>query len=69
MLNWSREQLSERSSVHLRTIVDFEREARQPRETTLKALKLSLELADVTFLEDDGYGVGVRYAPSPGSRE
>lgn len=63
MLGWAREELAEASSIHLRTIVDFEREARWPRETTLKALQAALEVAGVTFLADDGKGPGLRTKP------
>lgn len=60
-LSWSREQLAAASSVHLRTIVDFERQAREPRLNTLAALQAALEGAGATFLPDDGSGAGVRF--------
>jgi DNA-binding XRE family transcriptional regulator len=61
MMNWPRETLATASGVHLRTIVDFEREARQPRGTTLLALQNALSEAGATFLADDGRGIGVRF--------
>lgn len=65
LLDWSREQLAETSKVAVRTIVDFERGARAPREVTIDAVQRALEGAGVTFLADgetiDG-GPGVRLA-------
>jgi transcriptional regulator with XRE-family HTH domain len=63
LLNWSREELALASNVALRTIVDFEREARAPRATTLKALQTGLEQAGVAFLPDHGKGAGLRFKP------
>lgn len=60
LLDWSREQLVDVSRVGLRTIVDFERGARAPREVTLLALRAALESAGVIFIEENGEGPGVR---------
>ncbi|MBR3190451.1 helix-turn-helix transcriptional regulator [Bosea sp. (in: a-proteobacteria)] len=60
LIDWSREQLAEASKVSLRTIVDFERGARQPRELTLAALRAALEVAGVIFVPENGEGAGVR---------
>ena len=60
LLDWSREQLAETSKVGLRTIVDFERSARDPREVTKDALRRALESAGVEFIEENGGGPGVR---------
>jgi len=60
LLDWSREQLAEASKVSLRTIVDFERGARQPREITLDALHSAMEKAGVIFVPENGEGAGVR---------
>ena len=60
LLDWSREQLAASSMVSLRTIVDFERGAREPRDVTLDALKRALEKAGVEFIEENGGGPGVR---------
>lgn len=61
LLDWSREQLASASRVALRTIVDFERGARAPREVTLLAIRSALESAGVIFLEtgDMASGPGV----------
>jgi hypothetical protein len=46
--------------VGLRTIVDFERSACEPRRLTLDALRRALEKAGVEFLAEDDGGPGVR---------
>ena len=58
----SREDLAERSSVSHRSIVDFERGAREPRESTKAALRAALEAAGVVFIPENGGGAGVRLA-------
>jgi hypothetical protein len=50
--------------VALRTVVDFERGARAPREVTLDALRRALESAGVIFVEENGEGPGVRLRKS-----
>ena len=61
LLDWSREQLAAASMVGLRTIVDFERGAREPqRNVTLDALRRALEAAGVEFIPENGSGAGVR---------
>lgn len=60
LINWSRDKLAETSKVALRTIVDFEREARSPRELTLDAIQAALESAGVIFVAENGEGPGVR---------
>ncbi|AZG76286.1 helix-turn-helix domain-containing protein [Methylocystis rosea] len=60
LIDWSREQLADASKVGLRTIVDFERSARDPREVTKDALRRALEAAGVEFIERNGGGPGVR---------
>jgi hypothetical protein len=60
LIDWSREGLAESSHVGLRTIVDFERGAREPRDVTVAALRRALESAGVIFVEENGDGPGVR---------
>jgi len=61
-LDWSREDLATASRVSLRTIVDFERGARDPRELTLDAIERALAEAGVQFIPENGGGAGVRLA-------
>jgi transcriptional regulator with XRE-family HTH domain len=60
LIGWSRDQLADASKVALRTIVDFERDAREPREVTLDAIQRALEAAGVIFVAENGVGPGVR---------
>jgi ribosome-binding protein aMBF1 (putative translation factor) len=60
LVDWSREELSENSKVSHRSIVDFERGAREPREVTKDALRRALEAAGVQFIPQNGGGPGVR---------
>jgi transcriptional regulator with XRE-family HTH domain len=60
MLGWGREQLSRAAGVAPRTLVDFERGARQPYERTLIDIRTALEQAGVIFLDGNGDGPGVR---------
>lgn len=70
LMEWSRDQLADASKVAVRTIVDFERSAREPREVTKEALRRALETAGVVFLSDGDCvegGAGVRLA-KPGTK-
>jgi transcriptional regulator with XRE-family HTH domain len=58
LLDWSRETLAKASHVGLRTLVDFERGAREPHYATLEALRRALEAAGVQF-RDDAAGVAL----------
>lgn len=60
MLDWSRDQLAERSSVPKRTIMRFEGRETEPRKSTLAAIRAALEAAGVEFIEQNGGGPGVR---------
>lgn len=51
LLQWSREDLAGRADVAVRTVVDFEREARDPITNTLKAMRAAFEAEGVTFTE------------------
>lgn len=60
LLNWSRKDLADVAKVAERTIVDFERGAREPYERTLRDIREALEGAGVVFIEQNGDGPGVR---------
>ena len=66
LLEWSREQLAAASKVAERTVVDFERGAREPRAVTVEAIQRALEGADVEFIPENGGGAGVRLAKPKG---
>lgn len=60
LINWSRKDLAEAAKVAERTIVDFERGAREPYERTLRDVREALEKAGVVFVDQNGDGPGVR---------
>jgi transcriptional regulator with XRE-family HTH domain len=60
LLDWPRETLAEASKVGLRTLIDFERGAREPRELTKDALCRAIEAAGVIIIPENGEGPGVR---------
>jgi transcriptional regulator with XRE-family HTH domain len=64
LIEWSWERLAELSHVGLRTIVDFERGARDPGDVTIAALRRTLEAAGVEFIPENGGGAGVRMRKS-----
>jgi len=52
--------LSKAALVAERTLIDFERGARQPRERTLTDIRRALEDAGIVFIDENGGGPGVR---------
>jgi hypothetical protein len=54
--------LAAASKVAARTVVDFERGAREPRAVTVEAIQRALEAAGVEFIPENGGGAGVRLA-------
>lgn len=65
LIDWSRDQLAESAKVAKRTIVDFERGARNPQQSTLTVLRTALESAGVLFIDQNGEGPGVRLKKTP----
>ena len=61
LLGWSRDVLATHSKVGKRTIVDFERGARAPHESTRIALRLAFESAGIEFIDENGGGAGLRF--------
>lgn len=62
LLKWTQAMLAHRASVSTVTLNMIENESVRPRETTLAAIRRALESGGVQFLEEDGVGVGVRFA-------
>jgi DNA-binding XRE family transcriptional regulator len=56
MLEWSRTSLAEESQVSERTIIDFERGARTPQNSTKLAIKTAFEKAGIEFIDENGGG-------------
>jgi transcriptional regulator with XRE-family HTH domain len=51
LLDWSREQLAEKSGVPIRTLNDFETGATAPRAATLDKLHASFGRAGIAFVD------------------
>jgi transcriptional regulator with XRE-family HTH domain len=60
MLDMSRADLAERAGIAERTVIDFERGARQPLTNNLAAIRRALEKAGALFIDSNGGGPGVR---------
>ncbi|WP_322891382.1 MULTISPECIES: helix-turn-helix transcriptional regulator [unclassified Yoonia] len=60
LLNLEQAELALACGIARSTLADFEREARQPRQTSLNAIKHELEAKGVEFIEPNGGGAGVR---------
>lgn len=60
LLDWSQQQLADRSKVGIVTIRQLEAGAHEPRRSTLQVVRLAFEAAGVEFIEENGGGPGVR---------
>ena len=60
MIEWPRLRLAEAANIAERTLIDFERGARQPYDRTLADIRRALEDAGVIFIDEDDEGPGVR---------
>ena len=60
LLDWSQQDLANRSGVGIVTIRQLEGETHQPRRATLTVVRQALEKAGVEFIEENGGGAGVR---------
>jgi len=64
MIEWSRQRLAEAANVAERTLIDFERGARQPYDRTLADIRRALEQAGIIFIDENDEGPGVRQRKS-----
>ena len=62
LLKWTQATLAQRSGLSAVTLNMIENETTKPREGTLLAIRRALELGGVEFLDEEGMGVGVRFA-------
>lgn len=61
LLGWSREVLADKAEIAERTLIDFERGAREPNRATLRAIETAFDIAGIGLIyEDDAGGPGVR---------
>lgn len=63
LLKWTQAALAHHAAISAVTLNMIENEAVRPRAGTLAAIRHALERAGVQMLEEDGVGVGVRFAP------
>ena len=64
LLDWTRDDLVEKSGVPKSTLVRVETAATKPRSSTLSAIRTALEAAGVEFIPENGGGAGVRLRKS-----
>ena len=60
LLDWSQQELAERSGVGIVTVRQLEGGIREPRRATLQVVRQALEKAGVEFIDENGGGAGVR---------
>ena len=60
MLDWSREQLAAASGIATRTLLRFEANEGETRQSTLIAIRAALEAAGVEFTNGDAPGVRLK---------
>jgi transcriptional regulator with XRE-family HTH domain len=63
LLKWTQANLAHRAALSTVTLNMIENETVRPRETTLAAIRDALERGGVEFLDENGVGVGVKFAP------
>ncbi len=67
LLKWTQATLAHRAAVSTVTLNMIENETVRPRDSTLAAIRRALEAGGVQFIEENGTGVGVRFAPEAAS--
>jgi transcriptional regulator with XRE-family HTH domain len=60
LLDWSQQELAEKSGVGIVTIRQLEAGSTEPRRATLEVVKRALEQSGVEFIDENGGGPGVR---------
>lgn len=60
LLDWSRDTLSLKSGVSIRTLVSIEAEEGNPKDETLALIAETLSKAGILFIKENGGGPGVR---------
>jgi transcriptional regulator with XRE-family HTH domain len=67
LVDWTREDLADKSGVSRNTVKGFERDGTDPKLSTLHKWRRALEAAGVEFIDDgrksDEGGPGVRFRP------
>lgn len=60
MVGWSRPRLANEAQVAERTVIDFERGARNPQASTVAAIRAALEASGIEFTNGEAPGVRLR---------
>jgi transcriptional regulator with XRE-family HTH domain len=60
LVGWTQQQLAAEARVGVVTIHQFETGVSQPRRATVDAIKRTLEVAGIEFIDANGGGPGVR---------
>jgi len=60
LLEMTQTQLAKAANLGLSTVVDFEKERRQVSQDAVDAIRATLEATGISFLDENGIGVGVR---------
>ena len=63
LLKWTQSTLAHHATISAATLNMIENETVRPRESTLAAIRQALERAGVQMIDENGIGVGVRFAP------
>ena len=53
-------EVADAANVARATLIDFEKDQRVPRASTIAAIRAALEVAGVVFIAENGGGAGVR---------
>ncbi len=61
LLKWTQAALAHKAALSTVTLNMIENEAVAPRANTVDAIQRALEAGGVEFLEEGGFGVGVRF--------
>lgn len=61
LLDWSRDELADKSGVSLRSLVMIEADSGNPRPETLERIRDTLLNAGIKLVKENGGGYGVRF--------
>ncbi|WP_404286466.1 helix-turn-helix transcriptional regulator [Microvirga sp. RSM25] len=61
LLDWTQDQMAERSAVSKKTLADFEAGRRVPYDRTLTDIRRAFEEAGIQFIPENGGGAGLRF--------
>jgi transcriptional regulator with XRE-family HTH domain len=62
LLDWSQQDLATNAGLGIVTVRQIEADTAEPRRSTLVVLRQAFERGGVEFIDENGGGVGVRFA-------